>query len=402
MEGRGFNILEKLLEPSLPDDFLAFTWGKSYQRIRGWPGKFSHLLPWHQLNDILRQHRLDFPRLRLVRDGRSLPSASYLRHVVSGKRKTTIPRLLPVGLTEQLRQGATLVLDAVDELYRPLEEIAEGLEFIFHERIQINTYAGWHTSRGFDLHWDDHDVLILQVTGRKRWSIYGLTRPYPIAEDCEPNEKPTREPLWHGTLEDGDLLYIPRGWWHVAIPLDEPTLHLTVGIHNRTGIDLLRWLADRLRSREIFRQDLPRFSSSAERMAHAGRLREELLEEWDGSLLERFYRDADAMAEPRAYLNLPWSVMTEALPPSNDALVRLTAPRPVDLKAEEGVIEFSCQKKRWRLAESALVVLRPLAEGRVCSVSELCEIAKGRLEERTVRTFLGELILHGLLTIIKD
>ena len=48
-------------------------------------------------------------------------------------------------------------------------------------------------------------------------------------------------------LEAGDLLYIPRGWWHVAMPLDEPTLHLTVGVNNLTGADFLRWFADRLR-----------------------------------------------------------------------------------------------------------------------------------------------------------
>jgi hypothetical protein len=80
--------------------------------------------------------------------------------------------------------------------------------------------------------------------------------------------------LWEGTLEDGDLLYIPRGWWHVALPLAEPTLHLTVGIHNRTGLDLLRWLAERMRASETFRRDLPRMSSAQVRAEHAARMRD--------------------------------------------------------------------------------------------------------------------------------
>ena len=407
MEGMVFDNLLKLLEPCLPEEFFASSWGSSYRHVAGWPGKFSHLLPWDQLNRILREHRLDFPRLRLVRDGQSLPSNAYLRHATSTRRRTQIPRLLPVQLTEQLRQGATLVLDAVDELYQPLDQLAETLERSVRERVQINAYAGWRTSRGFDLHWDDHDVFILQVTGRKRWSVYGMTRPYPLARDIEPNQKPTTEPLWDAILEDGDLLYIPRGWWHVAFPLDEPTLHLTVGIHNRTGLDLLKWLADRLRSSENFRMNLPRFASCEEQAAHVERLRSELLAEWDAvDLLEQYYSDNDATAEARARFSLPWSAGREALPDSNLARVRLTAPRPLDLKIsgeqEKGIIEFACQGKRWRFAGEAIVVLGPLAQGDALSIKELCEAAKGRLDERTVRTFLGELIRHGLIALADD
>ena len=396
-----FNHLEKILEPCSQDEFIASVWGKSYKHVRGWPGKFSELLPWDQLNVVLRQHRLDFPRLRLTRDGKSLPATDYLRYTTPARRKAQIPHLKHAKLTEQLRSGATLVLDAVDELYEPLTELSESLELFFHEHIQINCYAGWRTSRGFDLHWDDHDVLILQVTGRKRWSVYGMTRPYPLSQDAEQAQEPAGEPLWEGTLEDGDLLYIPRGWWHVAFPLDEPTLHLTVGVHNRTGLDLLRWVAERMRVSERFRKDLPRFSSEAEREAHVSQLRREFLSEWDaGGLLKRFFEEQDAKAETRAHLSLPWSATTEVLPSSNQTLVRLITPRPLELKMENGVVEFSCHKKRWRFAADAQLVLGPLAERRVCSVAELCEAARERLDEQTTRAFLRELILHGLLAVL--
>jgi hypothetical protein len=394
-----FDQLAKLLEPCLPEDFLLSSWGQTFKHVRGEPGKFSHLLPWERLNEILRRHRLDFPRLRLTQDGKSLPASAYLKHVQSGRQRVTIPRLRPVALTAQLRRGATLVLDAVDELYEPLEELAQDLERSFQEHVQINAYAGWRTSRGFDLHWDDHDVFILQVTGRKRWSIYGTTRPYPLVNDAETAQKPTGSPLWEETLADGDLLYIPRGWWHVALPLKEPTLHLTVGIHNRTGLDLLQWLKER---------DLPRFATRAEQAEHLARLRDELLAEWDADVLERFYEDCDVRAQARPHVSLPWSATPEILPPSKNARVRLIAPRGLDMDGEarergaDGVVEFSCLGKRWRFAAAALAVLRPLSTGRVYSVKELCEAAKRDLDERTVRAFLGELILHGLLAIVED
>jgi hypothetical protein len=222
--------------------------------------------------------------------------------------------------------------------------------------------------------------------------------------DVERARKPEgAQPVWEETLCDGDLLYIPRGWWHVALPLNEPTLHLTVGIHNRTGLDLLRWMEERLRASKHFRMDLPRFASKGEREAHMERLRTALMEECSAPrLLERFFEDQDINASARPALSLPWSVTPEVLSPARDTLVRLTAPRPLELKAsagEDGQLEFSCLGKRWRFAAKALLVLRPLNERRVCTVKELCEAAEGRLDERTVRTFLGELILHGLLAI---
>ncbi|MGB9178112.1 MAG: cupin domain-containing protein, partial [Pyrinomonadaceae bacterium] len=225
--------------------------------------------------------------------------------------------------------------------------------------------------------------------------------PFPLSQDAEQARKPEHEPLWEGTLEDGDLLYIPRGWWHVAFPMDEPTLHLTVGVHNRTGLDLLRWVSERLRASEIFRKDLPRFTSDAERAAHVSELRREFLDQWDDAeLLKRFFDEQDAVAEARACLSLPWSAASEVLPSSNQTLVRWLAPRPLELKTENGVVEFSCQKKRWRFSADALLVLRPLAERRVCSVALLCEAARGKIEEQTVRAFLCELILHGLLAVV--
>ncbi|MDT4898967.1 MAG: hypothetical protein QOH25_4044 [Acidobacteriota bacterium] len=380
---------------------MSSAWGKTYKHIRGWQGKFAHLLPWDRLNETLERHRLDFPRLRLALDGKSLPASSYLRYTSSARQRTPIPRLLPAELTKQLRRGATLVLDAADELFEPLRELAEGLEYLFHEHIQINAYAGWQTTRGFDLHFDDHDVFILQVAGRKRWSVYGMTKPYPLAQDRVASAKPKGEPVWEEMLQDGDLLYIPRGWWHVATPQAEPTLHLTVGVHNRTGVDLLRWLVSRMIRSAAFRQDLPRFSSTTEQQAHMNELKEEMLAEWDELLLKRFFDQSDAAAESRPRLNLPSIATNESFGLTERTLVRLTAPRPINFIKEDGVLKFSCNKKRWQFAVEALTLLRTLEERRVCSVSELCEAAQDKLDSKTVSAFLCELLFHGLIVFVE-
>ena len=388
--------LEQLLSPLTVDEFLTNFWGRTFKHVPGTPDKFSHLFPWQRLNEALEQQRLDFPRIRLTRDGERLPPGSYISHSNPGRKRVAVPRLRYEKLTQELNSGATLVLDAVDELYEPLRAVAEALELFFHERIQINAYAGWRTSRGFDLHWDDHDVFILQVTGRKQWIVHGMTLAYPLAGD--PKEpKPTEPPLWDHILEAGDLLYIPRGFWHVAYPLNEPTLHLTVGVHNRAGLDLLRWLVNRMRSRESFRMDLPRFATPETIQAHLMQMRSELLAEWDDDILNRYFADLDASAIARSRLSLPVSASL----PSGNMLVRLLAPRPLDLKIEAGVVCFTSQRKDWRLAVEALPLLRHLDKHRVCSVSELCEVAKNEIDERRVRMFLKELLMNGLVAIVE-
>ncbi|HKP73557.1 MAG TPA: hypothetical protein VJT82_11505, partial [Pyrinomonadaceae bacterium] len=149
--------------------------------------------------------------------------------------------------------------------------------------------------------------------------------------------------------------------------------------------------------------DLPRFASSDERNAHLQRLRESLLAEWDDDgLLERYFREQDALAEPRPRLSLPWSATAQLFPQTDDVRVRLTAPRPLELKVADGVVEFACNKKRWRFAVGALVVLRQLAEVRASSVAELCAAARGELDEQTVRAFVGELMRHGLVAVVND
>jgi hypothetical protein len=142
-------------------------------------------------------------------------------------------------------------------------------------------------------------------------------------------------------------------------------------------------------------------ASADEKRAHGEALKAALLEEWDDDAAARYLAELDATALPRPRLSLPWAATRELLPPGPCAVVRWTPPRPVEFKVEGGVVEFSCLKRRWRFAEAALAVLGPLAERRVCALAELCEGAAGKVDERRVRALVGELIEHGLASVVE-
>lgn len=394
--------LAEILAPCRSAEFLDSTFGKATLVIPGSPGKFTALLPWDALNRILRQHRLDSPRLRLFQEGKQVPVSNYLRHAPSKRAgQGPIPRLNAREFTGQLRDGATLILDAVDELYEPLTELAESLERTFGEHIQVNAYAGWHTVPGFDLHWDDHDVLILQLSGKKKWEVRGPTRPFPLGRDAERNTVKPEAAVWQGTLNDGDLLYIPRGWWHGALPLAEPTLHLTFGIHNRTGIDLLGWLQDELRSTELFRQDLPRFASPGERAEHVARLRAQLIARFEGDLIQEYFDSRDARVQPRAVPGLPFTPTSDLLPESDRFRLRIASPRELRLVDEvDGAFNFAAASRTWRFAAPARPLFELLNDGQSRTFDELSVAVAAQLDRAALRGLLRELLKEGLVVLL--
>lgn len=68
--------------------------------------------------------------------------------------------------------------------------------------------------------------------------------------DAVPHFDPPTEVVWNGTLQAGEVMHIPRGFWHQATRQDKGngySLHLTFSFPKRTGVDYLMWLADQSR-----------------------------------------------------------------------------------------------------------------------------------------------------------
>jgi ribosomal protein L16 Arg81 hydroxylase len=392
--------LPEILSPFSEGEFFQRYWSRNFLTIGGSAGKFCELLSWEGLNAAVRQHRLSPPRLRLAKGGKILPAAEYTKAIPDSRSGGQILRPLPAAMSKLLRQGATLILDAVNEIFEPIRAMAESLEYTFHEQVQVNAYAAWGETHGFDTHWDKHDVFILQVAGRKHWKVYPQTRKYPLLRDIVTETARPRQPVWEGELKDGDVLYMPKGWWHVAHGLGGPTIHLTVGFNNRTGIDFLNWLVDRCRRRELCRMDLPRFSSREEMTRHTQLLRSQLLEEFDGVGAEQYLLEHDARALPRPYLALPASLAVAPMSQACGVGVRWITPRPVALyRGANDQIELYAHGKRFRFAKTAGPILTVLIDGRPHDLKEILAKTEGLLPESTVRTFLEELFFHGLVTM---
>ena len=164
---------------------------------------------------------------------------------------------------ELFASGHTIVLQALHRFWPPLVEFAGALSADLAHPVQINAYITPKQSQGFSAHYDVHDVFVLQIAGSKRWVIHDPVHPDPL-----PNQPWTRyrsavesraaeDPSADHVLEEGDVLYLPRGFIHSAEALGGVSVHLTIGIHSHTRHDLVRSLLELAEEDPRLRRSLP-------------------------------------------------------------------------------------------------------------------------------------------------
>lgn len=243
--------LDDIFAPSGLAAFLAGAWRKAPLHLTGEAGRFAGLFDWDALSRMLEKTPLEAPRIELAQGGRSVPDDAFIR------RHAGVARIDGGALTRLLDQGATLLVNFVDELAPGPEALCAALAHALGVRTSANLYASWRAENGLPLHWDHHGVLVLQLAGRKHWTVHAPTRPEPLEGDKFVAPAADAAPVWRGRLEDGDVLYLPRGYPHMASALDGPSLHLTVALSEATAHGFLRWLGEDLRDDPRWRGAVP-------------------------------------------------------------------------------------------------------------------------------------------------
>lgn len=221
-------------------------------------GLCARILNPTKLLDVIMRRSLNAPQLRVFQDGAEIHPARFLDDSVNRRGQgVRVANMRRLGLL--LEQGCTVVLDQVDQFDPTMEVACRALQWWSRETVQVNTYLTTQAVGGFPLHWDDHEVVVVQLAGEKSWEVRGQSRPAPMFRDAEPNDTPPEDVLWSGTLRTGEVMHIPRGFWHQATRTDQGagySLHATFGFPKRTGVNWLAWVADQARKVEVFRHDL--------------------------------------------------------------------------------------------------------------------------------------------------
>lgn len=230
-------------------DFADQFWGQAplLSRAAELGRGFTDLLDVTAVDELVSRRGLRTPFVRMAKEGAVLPGARFSRS--GGAGAGIADQVADDKVLAQLDDGATLVLQALHRTWAPLVDFGSQLAHDVGHPVQINAYITPAQNRGFAAHYDVHDVFVLQVSGRKQWTIHAPVVPDPLQNQPWEQHRAAvaarvadDEPVIDVVLEPGDAMYLPRGTIHAAKALGETSIHLTVGVHPVTRYQLVEHL----------------------------------------------------------------------------------------------------------------------------------------------------------------
>ena len=158
----------------------------------------------------------------------------YIKMNDAMKAGTTIKYATVQGLEAVLadmRDGGTLILEQLQRHEPKLGLLCRLLGQELGHGFETNLYLTPPRGKSSVPHWDNVDVFTLQVWGSKRWTLENERRIFPV----RPDRMGDRGHAFRGettsvTINQGDLIYIPRGFMHVAECGPEASLHISLGM----------------------------------------------------------------------------------------------------------------------------------------------------------------------------
>ena len=204
------------------------------------------------------------PWLRLLVNGQYLAYESLLSGEAKSLRDMT-RSVDPEKLMRFINKGALLVIRSADSYVPDLFAINQELSVRFRCPVTCNLYIGTSRANGFRPHFDTHHILALQLFGTKTWSLLGQEAILPTKLSTCAGHLPRTEQVRKEKTASGDVLYLPRGYWHSANPGDSGTVHASFGIHIPTGAELLAEVAAALSNDPKFAADRYSFEGVVER-----------------------------------------------------------------------------------------------------------------------------------------
>lgn len=249
LEGRDEFDLTKLLAPISPAQFFGDYWEEKPLLVsRNDRDYYETLLSLAEIDPLITV--LPPNMIAPTNAARALDVADYARADGS---------LDVVKLCQLFADGATIVIDEAHKRLGKIAACCRGLEREFGAPFHCNLYLTPPNGKGFDTHYDTHDVLLLQLAGSKKWTIFDSPVRLPLAgQYFDPKLHAIGPTTMAFVLNAGDFLYIPRGFLHSAQSGDETSLHATLGAKPYRWADvMMETFAQLCLSDPAFRRALP-------------------------------------------------------------------------------------------------------------------------------------------------
>lgn len=254
---------DDLIAPLGRGEFFDGIHRKRPVHVAGPAEKFQFAMDWELLSDLINQAAIWSQKsLQLYLDTQEIPGSEYC--VPGVNRDGEQGLMVDIDrLRHWLGEGASLVLNDIETLTPGMLEIAHILGYEPGGKVQANLYCSWLAHQAFPPHFDVHDVFAMQISGEKRWRIYQrhfidpINHPHFRQLDQAFHDRHKGAISMEFVMTPGDLVYIPRGYYHDAIAESDATVHLSFSAVPAIGLDLISAVFDRAVYDEVFRQAIP-------------------------------------------------------------------------------------------------------------------------------------------------
>jgi ribosomal protein L16 Arg81 hydroxylase len=173
----------------------------------------------------------------------------------------------PASLGAYLAAGHPIVWNRARGVSPAVDALAAALAEALGAHVWPNVYATGAAGTPFDVHFDSHEVIAVHCEGQKEWTVSAVRVDRPIdAAEMEPavlaaqrerRDEAAARPKLRFTVDPGDVVYIPRGQFHNAVTTAGRSLHVTFGIRQLTGFDVVKILAGEALADPRLREFLP-------------------------------------------------------------------------------------------------------------------------------------------------
>ncbi|MCK9798853.1 cupin domain-containing protein [Pseudomonas sp. MAFF 302030] len=271
-----------------------------FQSIDGY-----EMVDWQAINRLLEKDILDFPRVRLANDNN--PSIRGYKGFVNYSLTVTgetSPHINRYNLLKSLQGGSTLIVDRCQAFFEGALHATQYLNERLRCRSSANLYCAWSATPSFGVHFDNNDVIAVQIEGVKKWDIYAPTRHYPLlSEKSFDHTPPTGSPIATYTVSPGQAIYLPAGYWHNVFTESERSMHLSFPLVRPRKIDVIRSILSHLEDSPEMRHPIAYSKDIAENAKLSGILYSYLanvdIDQWESAIIE------DCMNTRNITFNLP-------------------------------------------------------------------------------------------------
>lgn len=148
------------------------------------------------------------------------------------------------------KEGWTLVVQAVNHWSPEVAELVKPFAFIPKWRLDDVMISYATPGGGVGPHIDLYDVFICQGSGRRHWRVGDVGEHRQFAAHAALLHTEPFEAIIDVELLPGDILYIPPGFPHEGVTLEE-SMSFSVGFRAKSACDLLSGLADYVIDKEL-------------------------------------------------------------------------------------------------------------------------------------------------------